>query len=76
MAGIGPTEMLIILGIVIVIFGAGKLPEVGSALGKGIREFKAETSDEPAAIPQPALAAAPIEAPTAPSTVHMRADEI
>jgi sec-independent protein translocase protein TatA len=38
--GLGPTEMIIILVIVLIIFGAGRLPEIGSALGKGIREFK------------------------------------
>jgi len=40
---IGWQELLIILLIVIVIFGAGKLPEIGSGLGKGIKEFKKET---------------------------------
>lgn len=38
--GLGPTEMIIILVIVLIIFGAGRLPEIGSALGKGIKEFK------------------------------------
>ena len=38
--GIGMTELIIILVIVLVIFGAGKLPEVGSALGRGIKNFK------------------------------------
>lgn len=36
----GPTELIIILILVLVIFGAGKLPEIGGALGKGIRSFK------------------------------------
>lgn len=40
---LGWQELLIILLIVIVIFGAGKLPEIGSGLGKGIKEFKKET---------------------------------
>ncbi|MGC9323548.1 MAG: twin-arginine translocase TatA/TatE family subunit [Desulfomonilia bacterium] len=43
--GLGMTELIIILVIVLVIFGAGKLPEVGSALGKGIRNFKSSVSD-------------------------------
>jgi sec-independent protein translocase protein TatA len=38
----------IILVIVLVIFGAGKLPEIGSALGKGIKDFKKAVEDEPA----------------------------
>jgi len=44
--GIGMTELIVILVIVLVIFGAGKLPEVGSALGKGIRNFKSSVSGE------------------------------
>jgi len=40
MFGIGMQELLIILVIVLIIFGAGKLPEIGSALGKGIKNFK------------------------------------
>ena len=43
--GLGMTELIIILVIVLVIFGAGKLPEVGSALGKGIRNFKSSVND-------------------------------
>ena len=38
--GIGPMELVIILVIVVLIFGAGKLPELGSALGRGMKEFK------------------------------------
>ncbi|MBE0500277.1 MAG: twin-arginine translocase TatA/TatE family subunit [Desulfuromonadales bacterium] len=40
MFGLGTTEMVIILVLVLIIFGAGKLPQVGGALGKGLREFK------------------------------------
>ena len=40
MFGIGMQELLIILVIVLIIFGAGKLPEIGSALGKSINNFK------------------------------------
>lgn len=36
----GPTELIIILVIVLVVFGAKRLPEIGSSMGKGIREFK------------------------------------
>lgn len=46
MFGIGATELLIILVIVIIIFGVGKLPEIGSALGKGIKNFKKSVSNE------------------------------
>ena len=37
---LGPMELVIILVIVIIIFGVGKLPEIGGALGKGIKEFR------------------------------------
>ncbi len=48
MAGLGIPELLIILVIVLVIFGAGRLTEIMGALGKGIREFrKAAGEDEP-----------------------------
>ncbi len=40
MFGLGTTELIIILILVLVIFGAGKLPQVGGALGKGLRNFK------------------------------------
>ncbi|MBW1979856.1 MAG: twin-arginine translocase TatA/TatE family subunit [Deltaproteobacteria bacterium] len=46
MFGIGMPELLVILVIILIIFGAGKLPEIGSGLGKGIRNFKKATSDE------------------------------
>jgi sec-independent protein translocase protein TatA len=40
MFGIGTTELLIVLGIVVVIFGARRLPELGSGLGQAIKNFK------------------------------------
>lgn len=46
MFGIGVPELLIILVIILIIFGVGKLPEIGSALGKGIRNFKKSVSDQ------------------------------
>lgn len=39
-AGLGMGELVVILIIILVIFGVGKLPEIGSGLGKGIRNFK------------------------------------
>ena len=44
MFGIGTTEILILIGIVIVIFGARRLPELGSGMGKAIKNFKAGVS--------------------------------
>ena len=43
--GIGMPELIVILVIILIIFGAGKLPEIGSGLGRGIRNFKKATSD-------------------------------
>lgn len=40
MFGIGMPELIVILVIVLIIFGAGKLPEIGAGIGKGIRNFK------------------------------------
>ncbi|NVN93218.1 MAG: twin-arginine translocase TatA/TatE family subunit [Desulfuromonadales bacterium] len=48
MFGFGVPELLIILSILLVVFGAGKIPEIGGALGKSIRNFKkaSEEKDE------------------------------
>ncbi|MCK9230508.1 MAG: twin-arginine translocase TatA/TatE family subunit [Syntrophales bacterium] len=46
MFGIGMPELLIILVIILIIFGAGKLPEIGGAIGKGIRNFKTSVQDQ------------------------------
>lgn len=43
---LGWQELAIVLVIVIIIFGAGKLPEIGGALGRGIKEFKTATQDD------------------------------
>lgn len=45
MFGLGTQELLIILVLVMIIFGAGKLPQVGGALGKGLRNFKKGMND-------------------------------
>ncbi|PLX90535.1 MAG: twin-arginine translocase TatA/TatE family subunit [Desulfuromonas sp.] len=45
MFGLGTQELLIILVLVMIIFGAGKLPQVGGSLGKGLRNFKKGMSD-------------------------------
>lgn len=46
MFGIGMPELIIILVIILVIFGAGKLPEIGAGLGKGIKGFKKAINNE------------------------------
>jgi sec-independent protein translocase protein TatA len=52
LAGLGPLgvpELLIIALIVVLVFGVGRLPEVGGAVGKSIREFRKATKDDEAA---------------------------
>ena len=44
--GIGIPELLIILAIIIVIFGASRLPEIGRGIGKGIKNFKEATNED------------------------------
>jgi sec-independent protein translocase protein TatA len=46
MFGMGVTELIIVLVIVIVLFGASKLPEIGRGVGEAIKNFKKSTSDE------------------------------
>lgn len=46
MLGLGPQELFVILIIVIVLFGGRRLPEIGRALGKSLREFKKASSGE------------------------------
>ena len=45
--GIGPMELIIVLVIVMIIFGVGKLPEIGGSLGKAIREFRRTQNEKP-----------------------------
>ena len=69
--GIGPVELIIVLVIALLVLGPGKLPDVGSALGKSIREFRKAATEvedatrlEPAPIP-PVSTATPAPAPVA-----------
>jgi sec-independent protein translocase protein TatA len=41
----GPWELILLLVIVLIIFGPGKLPDIGNAVGKGIREFRRASTD-------------------------------
>ena len=68
--GIGAPELLIVLLIVLLIFGAGKLPEVFGSLGKGLREFKKSQNEDPEQI---AESATDTTAPRLPFTLRRRA---
>ncbi|MGA2532465.1 MAG: twin-arginine translocase TatA/TatE family subunit [Candidatus Aminicenantales bacterium] len=45
LGSIGPTELILILLIVIIIFGAKKLPDLGKSIGEGIKNFKKSVSE-------------------------------
>ena len=55
LGGLGPTELIVVLVIILVVFGAGKLPDIASGLGKGLRDFKKvmEEPDAPDAVEPP-----------------------
>lgn len=61
MGNLGFTEIMLIAVVVLLLFGAKRLPEVGSSIGKGIREFKRSLSDT-----QDAILGNPDERPAAP----------
>ena len=46
MFGLGMPELIVILVIIVIIFGAGKLPEIGAGIGKGIKNFKEATREQ------------------------------
>jgi sec-independent protein translocase protein TatA len=46
MFGIGTSELLIILGIAVLLFGARRLPEIGAGMGKAIKNFKSALSGQ------------------------------
>lgn len=47
MPNVGPFELILILAVVLLVFGPGKLPEIGKAVGNSFREFKEATSGTP-----------------------------
>ncbi len=76
LGNIGPLEIIIVLIIALVVFGPKRLPELGSSLGRGIREFRSTVTGEKRgdededvkAISQPPTA--PAEQPAEPEVVH------
>lgn len=59
MGNLGMTEIVVILLIVLLLFGAKRIPEVAGSIGKGINEFKRNMSDAQRAITEPARDEAP-----------------
>ena len=53
LGNLGPMELFIILVIVLVVFGAKRVPEIGASIGRGIREFKRNISDVDRQIREP-----------------------
>ena len=91
LAGLGPLglpELAIIAFIVLLVFGVGRLPEIGGAVGKGIREFRKATTNDDAApdtmmqsvaapeagAPSPMAASAPMSAAPAPTPAASSSD--
>ena len=64
---LGPSELVIILVIVLILFGVGRLPEVGGAIGKGLREFKRASTGEYDGTTPDKVATPPKDATEAPS---------
>jgi sec-independent protein translocase protein TatA len=50
--GLGPTELLIIFAIIVVLFGASRIADIGGAIGRAIREFRREVRDPDEARPR------------------------
>lgn len=83
MPSLGWQELVIVLIIVVIIFGAGKLPEIGGAMGKSIKEFKKSAGDEfeegsASLAAEVQSSAAPVAKPAAKpaAEAQVRADEI
>ena len=66
MFGLGPTELIIVFLVILLIFGAKRIPEIAQGLGKGITEFKKAARDVTDEIDS--AANAPVSTPSTPST--------
>lgn len=77
---VGWQELAIVLVIVVIIFGAGRLPEIGGAVGRSIKEFRAQSADDDSLRTPVAPVAAPADVAPSPSrgsaTASIRADEV
>jgi sec-independent protein translocase protein TatA len=70
---IGPMELMLVLALVVVLFGANRIADLGSALGKSVREFRRAVQDEPdAPPPAPATPTDMASAPAPPTASAAR----
>jgi sec-independent protein translocase protein TatA len=78
MPNIGPAELIVILVIALLVIGPGKLPDIGSALGKSIREFRKAATDVQESVkldaPAASAALAAAQGPAAPGPAPAAAD--
>jgi sec-independent protein translocase protein TatA len=75
--GLGFPELVIILVVLLLLFGAKRLPEMGRSLGKGMREFKDAVTNDDEPAPPPAQTAPPAElspASTEPTAPRLEAE--
>ncbi len=80
MPNIGPVELIIVLVIVLVLFGAKRLPEVGRGLGQGMREFKDSVtgkggSEEPKELASTSSSSATTSTDQAPEAIEVERDK-
>lgn len=64
---LGAPELIIVLVVVLIVFGPGRLPSIGQSLGKGIREFRKATTHEEEKKPEPVAKAEIAPTPVAPA---------
>jgi sec-independent protein translocase protein TatA len=76
MFGLGWQELVIVLVIIMIIFGAGKLPEVARSLGQGVKEFKQESSGSTDSLAAAAASSGDSFDSQAADRTKVRADEI
>ncbi len=75
LGNLGPMELIIILVIVLVLFGARRVPEIGASIGKGIREFKRNISDVDREVREPIREAKPERLGAGDTSAAVRRDE-
>ena len=64
-----PIHLLLILAIIMIVFGAGKLPEMGGAVGRGIKEFRKEVHEATDSPPATPTSTGPVTSATASAMV-------